>query len=94
MEDLIAKMAKPITLGDGTQIQIYSSTLEHKDEDMNGELWTEKSKGHALILFDYFFLTEGANDEFLRIDHIYPEEFPSILGASDHIPIVLDLAEE
>jgi len=52
------------------------------------------SKGHAPILFDYFFLTQGANDEFLRIDHIYPEEFPDILEASDHIPIVLDLAEE
>lgn len=25
---------------------------------------------------------------------IYPEEFPNILGASDHIPVVLDLKEE
>jgi len=57
-------------------------------------LWTEKSKGHAPIQFDYFFLTQGTNNEFLELDHIYPEEFPDVLGASDHIPIVLDLGDE
>jgi len=94
VEDLIGKMVKPITLGDGTQIEIYSPTLEHKDVDINGRLWTEKSKEYGAIQFDYFFLTEGANDEFLRIDHIYPEELVDILEASDHIPIVLDLRDE
>ncbi len=94
MEDLIAKMMKPIMLGDGGQVAIYSPTLERRDEDVNGQLWTEKSKGHDPILFDYFFLTQGANDEFLELDHLYPEEFPKVLEASDHIPIVLDLAEE
>ena len=49
---------------------------------------------HGVIQFDYFFLTQGANDEFLKLDHIYPEEFPSVLEASDHIPIVLDLGDE
>jgi len=95
VEDLIGKMVKPIMLGDGTQVAIYSPTLEHRDVDINGELWTEKSKGHAPIQFDYFFLTEeGANNEFLELDHIYPEEFPNIPEASDHIPVVLDLGGE
>lgn len=53
-----------------------------------------KSKEHGTIQFDYFFLTQGANDEFLQLDHIYPEEFPNILEASDHIPIVLELGNE
>jgi len=83
VEDLIGKMVKPITLGDGTQIEIYSWTLEHRDVDINGQLWTEKSKKYGAIQFDYFFLTQGANDEFLRIDHVYPEEFPGILAAFD-----------
>jgi len=73
---------------------IYSPTSENRDLDINGQLWTEKSKGHAPIQFDYFFLTQGANNEFLELDHIYPEEFPDVLGASDHIPIVLDLGDE
>ncbi|TES86614.1 hypothetical protein E3J95_01495 [Candidatus Aerophobetes bacterium] len=94
VEDLMGKMAKPITLGDGTRVAIHSGTLEHRDVDMNGELWTEKSKGYAPILFDYFFLSEGASNEFLELDHIYPEEFPNLLEASDHIPIVLDLGDE
>jgi len=94
VEDLMGKMVKPITLGDGTQVAIHSGTLEHRDVDMNGELWTEKSKKYGVIQFDYFFLTEGANDEFLELDHIYPEEFPNILEASDHIPVVLDLGDE
>ena len=94
VEDLIDKMVKPITLEDGTQIAIYSPTLEHRDVDINSNLWTEKSKEYGVIQFDYFFLTQGANDEFLRIDHIYPEEFVDILEASDHIPIVLDLGGE
>jgi len=94
VEDLIGKMAKPIMLGDGIQVAIYSSTLEHRDVDINGQLWTEKSKQYGVIQFDYFFLTEGANDEFLSLDHIYPEEFSNILNASDHIPIVLDLGDE
>lgn len=94
VEDLIGKMVKPIVLEEGTQVAIYSSTLEHKNVDINDELWTEKSKKYGAIQFDYFFLTEGANDEFLRIDHIYPEEFPNILEGSDHIPVVLDLGNE
>jgi len=94
VEDLIGKMAKPIILKDRVQAAIYSPTLEHKDLDINGQLWTEKSKGYAPILFDYFFLIQGANNEFLKLDHIYPEEFPNILKASDHIPIVLDLGDE
>ena len=73
---------------------IYSPTSENSDLDINGQLWTEKSEGHPAILFDYFFLTEGANEEFLQLDHIYPEEFSNILEASDHIPIVLDLGDE
>ena len=93
VEELIGKMMKPIILADGTQVTIHSATLEYKDEDINGQLWTEKSKEYGVIQFDYFFLTEGANDEFLQLDHIYPEEFPSILKASDHIPIVLDIEE-
>jgi len=61
---------------------------------MNGKLWTEKSKQYPPVLFDYFFLVEGAYSEFLKLDHIYPEEFPNILEASDHIPVVLDLGDE
>ena len=91
VEDLIEKMAKPITLEDGTQVGIYSPTLEHRDVDINSELWSEKSKKYGAVQFDYFFLTEGANNEFLELDHIYPEEFINILEASDHIPVVLDL---
>jgi len=86
--------ARKRKLGGGTQVAIFSPTLEHRDVDINGELWTEKSKEDGAIQFDYFFLTEGANEEFLSLDHIYPEEFPNILEASDHIPIVLDLEEE
>jgi len=94
MEDLIGKMMKPITLGDGTEVTIHSPSLEYTDVDINEELWTEKSKGHGPIQFDYFFLAKGANDEFLQLDHVYPEEFHNILKASDHIRIVLDLGEE
>jgi len=94
VEDLIGKMVKPIMLGDGTQVVIYSPTLERRDLDINGQLWTEKSKDYGMIQFDYFFLTQGANDEFLRIDHVYPEEFSNILEASDHVPIVLGLGDE
>jgi len=54
-------------------------------------LWTEKSGKYPPVLFDYFFLTEGTYNEFLDLDHIYPEEFPNILEVSDHIPIVLKL---
>ena len=94
VEDLIAKMLKPIMLADGTQVAIHSPTLEEKDVDISGELWTEKTEKYGTIQFDYFFLTQGANDEFLRIDHVYAEEFHNILKASDHIPIVLDLGDE
>ena len=59
--------------------------------NINGKLWTEKSGRYPPVLFDYFFLTEGAHDEFLNLDHIYPEEFPSILEASDHIPVILEV---
>lgn len=94
VEDLIAKMVKPIMLGDGTQVAVYSPTLEHSDVDINGQLWTEKTEEYGTIQFDYFFLTQGADDEFLELDHVYPEEFPGVLEASDHLPIVLDLTEE
>jgi len=53
----------------------------------------EKNGRYPLVLFDYSFLTEGAHDEFLGLDHIYPEEFPNILEASDHILVVLDLMD-
>jgi len=65
-----------------------------KDKDQNEKLWSEKSGSHPQILFDYFFLTTGAWEEFKKIDHIYPEEFSNIMDASDHIPIVLDLKDE
>lgn len=94
VEDLMAKIARPIELSDGTQIVVHSTSLEHQDLDINGQLWTEKSKRYGVIQFDYFFLTEGANNEFLELDHIYPEEFSNILKASDHIPIVLDIRNE
>ncbi|RLE09557.1 hypothetical protein DRJ00_03930, partial [Candidatus Aerophobetes bacterium] len=64
------------------------------DVDINGKLWTEKSGKYPPVLFDYFFLTEGTYNEFLDLDHIYPEEFPNILEASDHIPVVLYLDDE
>jgi len=54
----------------------------------------KKSGRYPPVLFDYFFLTEGAYDEFLGLDHIYPEESPDILEVSDHIPVVLDLDDE
>ncbi len=94
VEDLIGKIVKPLVLEEGTQVATYSPTLEHRDVDINEELWTEKRKGHGPIQFNYFFLAKGANDEFLQLDHVYPEEFHNILKASDHIPIVLDLGEE
>jgi len=94
VEDLIEKIGRAIELSDGTEIVVHSVSLKHQDLDINGELWTEKSKGYEPIQFDYFFLTEGANDEFLELDHIYPEEFPNVLEASDHIPIILDLRNE
>jgi len=73
---------------------IYSPTSENRDLDINGELWTQKSKKYGTIQFDYFFLTQGTNNEFLKLDHRYPEEFPNIREASAHIPIVLDLGDE
>ena len=69
-------------------------TLMHKDEDINGKLWTEKSEKYPPVLFDYFFLTKGIYDEFLSLDHIYPEESPDILEVSDHIPVILDLEKD
>ena len=87
-------MGKPIILEDRTKVQMCNVTLMHKDKDINGKLWTEKSGRHPPVLFDYFFLTEGAHNEFLNIDHIYPEEYPNILEVSDHIPVVLDLDDE
>ena len=44
----------------------------------------KKSGRYPPVLFDYFFLTKGAYDEFLNLGHIYPEEFPNILKAFDH----------
>jgi len=65
VEDLTRKMVKPIVLGDGTRVAIHTPTSGYRDVDMNGKLWTQQSKGHAPILFDYFSLPEGANNEFL-----------------------------
>ena len=93
VEDLITKMEKPIILEDRTKVQIYNVTLKHRDVDINGKLWTEKSGKYPPGLFDYFFLTEGTYNEFLDLDHIYPEEFMDI-KVSDHIPIVLDLGKD
>jgi len=94
VEDLIAKMSKPLRLKDGTTVRMYNVTLMHKDKDINGKLWTEKSGRYPPVLFDYFFLTEGAHNEFLSLDHIYPEEFANILEASDHIPVILEINNE
>jgi len=94
VEDLIAKMSKPLRLKDETEIRMYNATLMHKDKDINGKLWTEKSGRYPPVLFDYFFLTEGAYEEFCSLDHIYPEEFAGILEASDHIPVVLEIKEQ
>lgn len=91
VEDLVAKMERPIELSSGEKVKIYCATLLHKDTDISGKLWTEKSENYSPVLFDYFFLTEGAYDEFLSLDHVYPEEFVGILEASDHIPVVLNL---
>ena len=55
------------------------------------EVWTEKTKEYGKVLFDYFFLTEGVEEEFIEIDHLYPEEFENIEKASDHIPVVVEL---
>ena len=93
IEDLIEKMVKSIVLDDGTEVEVYSPTLVYSDRDADGELWTERTKKFGSVLFDYFFLTEGANDDFVAIDHIYPEEFSDIPVVSDHIPIILDLQD-
>ena len=94
VEDLIAKMMTPITLPGEIEVAVYSPTLDSSDLDANGELWTEKTEDYGAVLFDYFFLTEGAEEEFIEIDHVYPEEFEDIEEASDHIPVVLDLDSE
>ncbi len=77
---------------------VYNSKDGHNLIDVTidkiSELWTEKTKEFGSVLFDYFFLTEGANEELIGIDHIYPEEFLNILEASDHISIALDLGDE
>jgi len=91
--DLIETLAKSITLSNGQKVALYNATLLTSDRDKNKELWTVKSKGYPPSLFDYFFLTEGSYHEFKAVDHIYPEEFTSILEASDHIPVVLYLQE-
>jgi len=91
VEDLIAKMMTPIILPDEIEVAVYSPTLDSSDLDVNGELWTEKTEDYGAVLFDYFFLTEGANEEFVGIDHVYPEEFEGIEEASDHIPVVVEL---
>ncbi len=92
--DLMEEMVQPIQLNENQNIEIHNATLTHKDLDENGELWSEKSGSHPQILFDYFFLLQGAWEEFKKIDYIYPEEFSNILKSSDHIPVVLDLKEE
>ncbi len=94
VEDLIAKMMIPVILPDEIEVAVYGPTLDSSDLDVNGELWTEKTKDYGTVLFDYFFLTEGAEEDFIGIDHVYPEEFEGIEEASDHIPIVLDLGRE
>jgi endonuclease/exonuclease/phosphatase family metal-dependent hydrolase len=92
--DLMEEMTEPIQLDSGQGIEIRNATLEHKDKDQNSNLWTEKSGAHPPVLFDYFFLSKGAWEEFKKIDHIYPEEFVNIMKASDHIPVILDLKDE
>lgn len=91
VEDLIAKMMTPITLPDEIEVAVYSPTLNSSDLDVNGELWTEKTEEYGAVLFDYFFLMEGTSEEFVGIDHVYPEEFEGIEEASDHIPVVVEL---
>ena len=91
MEDLIAKMMTPIILPGEIEVAVYSPTLDSSDLDVNGELWTEKTEEYGAVLFDYFFLTEGVEEEFIGIDHVYPEEFEDIEKASDHIPVVVEL---
>ncbi len=91
VEDLIAKMMTPVTLPDEIEVAVYSPTLDSSDLDVNGELWTEKTEDYGAVLFDYFFLTEGASEEFVGIDHVYPEEFEGIEAASDHLPVLLDM---
>ena len=94
VDDLMEEMVEPIVLSSGLTVEIHNATLEHKDLDQNEALWTEKSKSHDPILFDYFFLSRGAWNEFETLDHVYPEEFINIMEASDHIPIMLDLKKE
>lgn len=93
VEDLIAKMMKTIVLDEGKEVRIICPTVEQSDLDADGEVWTEKTKDYGKVLFDYFFLTEGANEGFVGIDHVYPEEFEDIGEASDHIPVVVKLDE-
>ena len=94
VEDLITKMMMPIILPGEIEVAVYSPTLENSDLDLNGEVWTEKTKEYGKVLFDYFFLTEGAEEEFIGIDHVYPEEFEGIEEASDHIPVAVELDEK
>ncbi len=91
VEDLTVKMMKTIVLDDGTEAHMYSPTLEESDLDENSELWTERTDTYGSVLFDYFFLTEGAREEFAGIDHVYPEEFEDIGEASDYLLVLLDM---
>ncbi len=91
VENLIAKMRKTIVLDDGKEVRIVCPTVEQSDLDVDGDVWTEKTTDYGKVLFDYFFLTEGVGEEFIGIDHVYPEEFEDIEEASDHIPVVVEL---
>lgn len=90
-KDLLDEMAEPIKLDNEQEIKIYNATLKHKDKGQYNEPWSEWHEVYGLSLFDYFFIAQGAYNEFKSIDHIYPEEFVNIRDASDHIPIVLKL---
>ena len=73
---------------DKEELQVELDIILNSEPD---EVWTEKTDDYGAVLFDYFFLTEGASEEFVEIDHVYPEEFEGIEEASDHIPVVVEL---
>ncbi|GEM_PF-2350497 len=78
---------------DGVKTRLYNVTLLHSDRDSEGKLWSEKSKDYPPALFDYFLLDEKTYSRFKKVDYIYPEEFPYVLEASDHLPCLLDLKD-
>lgn len=74
--------------------QRWDGVILEPINNINGKLWTGKNGRYPPVLFEYFFLTEDAHNEFLNLDHIYPEDSPNILEVSDHIPIVLELGKD